>query len=176
MPLDSGISFMGTLLAYLPRNMKKEEETRVRILALRELLSSALATLPGVPLVLGFRATDDEEEDCSQISQSLPWLQLSKYERGHGLPRLESLEKILTALGVTIFDLFTTMALLDLREEEIRSGTKRDSLMLSLLTSRGILGGSVSLALRKVVDDLVLLHGEIIAAALLGGAGRRTED
>lgn len=102
--------------------------------------------------------------------------QLSKYEHGHGLPRLESLEKILTALGVTIFDLFTTMALLDLREEEIRSGTQRDSMLLSLLTSRGILGDPVSAALRRVVDDLVLLHGEIFTTALLGGAGKRAED
>lgn len=95
--------------------------------------------------------------------------QLSKYENGHTLPRLESLEKVLTALGMTAFDFFTTMALLDLREEEIRSGTKRDSLLLSVLSSQGILGSPVSTALRRVVDDLVLLHGEIITAALLGG-------
>lgn len=53
---------------------KKGEEAEVRVLPLRELLSTALAALPGFPLVLGFRATDDEEGDWSHISQALPWL------------------------------------------------------------------------------------------------------
>ena len=86
---------MKAIRLYPPRLMvRKGEEAEVRVLPLRELLSSALATLPGFPLVLGFRATDDEEGDWSHISASLPWLHtvgeqgfgtLCENLRAHGL-------------------------------------------------------------------------------------------
>ena len=51
-----------------------EKEGGLSVRSVRDLLSVALADLPGFPLVLRFRASDDEMEDWSHISQSLPWL------------------------------------------------------------------------------------------------------
>jgi hypothetical protein len=51
-----------------------EPEKELSVRSVRDLLSFALANLPGFPLVLRFRASDDEEGDWSHISQSLPWL------------------------------------------------------------------------------------------------------
>ena len=59
---------------YPLRVMNKGEETELQVLSVRELLRLALGTLPGYPLVLGFKPTDDEEADWSYISGSLPWL------------------------------------------------------------------------------------------------------
>jgi|GEM_PF-2358393 len=44
--------------------------------------------------------------------------QLSKYESGKELPKLDSLEKVLLVLNVDHFEFFRTLALLD-REEEL---------------------------------------------------------
>jgi transcriptional regulator with XRE-family HTH domain len=44
--------------------------------------------------------------------------QLSKYEHGKELPKLESLEKILRALGVGYLDFFRILAVLDRGEDE----------------------------------------------------------
>lgn len=99
--------------------------------------------------------------------------QLSKYENARTLPRLESLEKILKALGVTPLDLFNAMALFDLFEEEMRSGFRKESMVFNILHTRGIIGDSVSLAIRRVVDDLVILHTEIMTAAIRPGIEER---
>src|SRR5688572_17114294 len=71
---STSISFSGVIHRYLPLVMKKGEETELRVLSVRELVTLALCTLPGYPLVLGFKPTDDEEADWSYISGSLPWL------------------------------------------------------------------------------------------------------
>jgi hypothetical protein len=73
--LAPGSSSSGADRAYLLRVMNKGEETELRVLSVRELLVLALRTLPGYPLVLGFKPTDDEMADWSYISGSLPWLQ-----------------------------------------------------------------------------------------------------
>ena len=102
--------------------------------------------------------------------------QLSKYENGHTLPRLDSLEKILSVHGMTLLDFFNTMALLDLLEEEARSGNRRESKVFNLLHTRGVIGNAASLALRRVVDDLMILHTEIMTAAILPGIEKRGNE
>lgn len=54
--------------------MKPDEQPDLRVLSIRKLVSLALASVPGFPLVLGFKPTDDEVGDWSYISQSMPWL------------------------------------------------------------------------------------------------------
>jgi len=102
--------------------------------------------------------------------------QLSKYENARTLPRLESLNKVLGALGVTPLDLFNIMALFDLFEEEMRSGSRTESMVFNLLHTRGIIGDSVSLAIRRVVDDLILLHAEIMTAAVRPGIEEKDNE
>src|SRR3954466_12957956 len=45
--------------------------------------------------------------------------QLSKYENGKELPKLDSLEKVLKALGVGHFEFFYTLYLVDQRASEL---------------------------------------------------------
>jgi len=51
--------------------------------------------------------------------------QLSKYESGKELPKLDSLEKVLLVLNVSHFELFRMLALLD-RGEELRIPTAEE--------------------------------------------------
>jgi hypothetical protein len=56
--------------------MKADRPARpeLRVVPIRDLVASALASLPGFPLVLGFKPTTDEVADWSTISAALPWL------------------------------------------------------------------------------------------------------
>lgn len=45
--------------------------------------------------------------------------QLSKYENGKELPKLESLQRVLVALGVSYFEFFYTLQFLDRRAESL---------------------------------------------------------
>jgi transcriptional regulator with XRE-family HTH domain len=47
--------------------------------------------------------------------------QLSKYENGRELPRLDPLERLLKALGISIHELFFTLALVDERASSLSS-------------------------------------------------------
>ena len=139
---------------------KNEEKTSVRVPHSLRNLGRSLTLLRDLRRV-SLRSTARK----AGIGQS----QLSKYENAHGLPKMESLEKVLSALDMTFLDLFNTMALFDVFEEEMRSGERKESMVFNLLHTRGIIGDSVSLGIRRVVDDLILLHTEIMTAAVRPG-------
>src|SRR3954466_14712947 len=52
--------------------------------------------------------------------------QLSKYENGKELPKLDSLEKVLIALKVSYFEFFYTLHLVDRRASELESAGNGD--------------------------------------------------
>lgn len=129
--------------------------------------------------------------------------QLSKYENGH-LPKLETLERLLTALGVEYFQFFFALYLVDRRAASLgRSrlpGSKpnpadtadaadalepegliaeiRDeqtALLPPLLQGRGR-ASSLEKGFRKVFDDLLTLYRMAFEQGLAAGAGPDEEN
>ncbi|HKV10911.1 MAG TPA: helix-turn-helix transcriptional regulator [Thermoanaerobaculia bacterium] len=97
----------------------------------------------------------------AQIGKS----QLSKYENGKELPKLESLAKVLEALELSYWDFFYSLALIDEREASLGRGD---------LTPRLIpLGqGSLESVFSRITDDLFALHRAWTLQSLrLGGSG-----
>jgi hypothetical protein len=170
--LAHGSSSFGVDTAYLLRVMKKGEETELQVLSVRELLALALRSLPGYPLVLGFKPTDDEMVDWSYISGSLPWLQT----KGRLGTVCENLRE--HRLAVVICSTEEARSRLEVRGRKIGRehgfpGRGKESMVFNILHTRGIIGDSVSLAIRRVVDDLILLHTEIMTAAVRPGIEER---
>jgi transcriptional regulator with XRE-family HTH domain len=85
--------------------------------------------------------------------------QLSKYETGRDQPKMESLERLLTALGVSFLDLALTLALINSRRESLGS----EGPEAVLLTSRSLLLDSpVHEAFERLQTDLLRLHREVL--------------
>jgi len=64
--------------------------------------------------------------------------QLSKYESGKELPKLDSLEKLLDALGVGYFEFFRILALID-QGEDLRAPTPEELDDLFAKINRGLI-------------------------------------
>lgn len=94
--------------------------------------------------------------------------QLSKYENGRELPRMDSLAKVLDALGVDPLWLFYMMHLLSRdRAAGFTPGEQPvDALRVDLLLLRGGVASSVSQGeadgFRRVLDSLLDLHTLIV--------------
>ena len=91
--------------------------------------------------------------------------QLSRYEKGKGLPQLNVIERNVRSLDLTPIDLFYTMALVDLREEEMAVGKLPIGEPNLLLTGK-LLGRPVSDALRQVLDGLFALQAQFVGLSL----------
>lgn len=89
--------------------------------------------------------------------------QLSKYESGKELPKLDSLKKVLGALEVGPFEIFYTMYLIDLQaanlnvEEELR----RQALPPLVLPASGVLSGSTNDAFHRLFTEVLSLYHEV---------------
>lgn len=89
--------------------------------------------------------------------------QLSKYESGKELPKLDSLKKVLKALEVGPFEIFYTMYLIDLQaanlnvEEECRL----QSLPPLVFPSNGVLSGSTDDAFHRLFREVLSLYHEV---------------
>src|SRR5262245_25226797 len=99
--------------------------------------------------------------------------QLSKYERGRELPKLESLSRLLLALEATHLEFAYTLALVQQRAERAASPTTLgvDVEAVSLLLAGRWLGlapGPLDHAMRKVMEDLLTLHRQMIETLLFG--------
>jgi transcriptional regulator with XRE-family HTH domain len=75
--------------------------------------------------------------------------QLSKYETGKALPKLETLERFLDALDIQALDLFYLMAHIDGWERRIAERQE-----VWGLPGNGILTTQVSRSLREIVENL----------------------
>ena len=112
--------------------------------------------------------------------------QLSKYENGKELPKLDSLEKVLIALKVGYFEFFYTLYLVDRRAsdlEEKREGREMpnpaplvdsgvEPLYLPPLNGNTLLSESTDQAFSQVFTDLLLLYRRIFEQMVLSGFNR----
>lgn len=106
--------------------------------------------------------------------------QLSKYENGKELPKLDSLEKVLNALDVGHFEFFYTLYLLDDRAAELarladrpREGEERRPLPPPLWKAHPLLSESTDQAFTRVFSDLLHLYRRVFEQVVFAGAPER---
>lgn len=105
--------------------------------------------------------------------------QLSKYENGKELPKLDSLEKVLKALGVGHFEFFYTLYMVDRRAEDLAradaGGAAAGELIAEQLYIPPFLKGTALLsqpmdqAFSQVFTDLFLLYRSMFEQLVLTG-------
>jgi transcriptional regulator with XRE-family HTH domain len=89
--------------------------------------------------------------------------QLSKYENGKELPKLDSLEKVLSALKVGYFEFFYTLYLVDRRAADLtrQEESFHQEYVLPLARGESVLSDHTDQAFSQVVMDLLLLYRRI---------------
>ncbi len=96
--------------------------------------------------------------------------QLSKYENGKELPKLDSLQKLLGELGVTPLGFFHALHTIDLQEQMLSDGGTPSSVLgQSLLPHGGVLSKAADEAFRKIVGDLLDIYGQLQSDLLFRG-------
>ena len=109
--------------------------------------------------------------------------QLSKYENGKELPKLDSLEKVLKALEVGHFEFFYTLYLVDQRAAGLGRGggeasaaapSPDEPLYLPPLVLQGsaLMSAATDQAFAKVFADLLLLYRSVFEQTVLADASR----
>jgi transcriptional regulator with XRE-family HTH domain len=114
--------------------------------------------------------------------------QLSKYENGKELPKLDSLEKVLNVLEVGHFEFFYTLYLVDRRAADLSRepgdeppgqdspgfGQLRDQHLYlpPLLKGHPLLSESTDQAFTKVFTDLLVLYRRVFEQIVLSGTDR----
>jgi transcriptional regulator with XRE-family HTH domain len=108
--------------------------------------------------------------------------QLSKYENGRELPKLDSLEKVLAALKVGYFEFFYTLYMVDRRAADLARSDQKDGGLPSggeplyrpslLLDGNSLLADTTDQAFSQVFTDLLLLYRRVFEQVVLPGAGR----
>ncbi|HEX6899681.1 MAG TPA: helix-turn-helix transcriptional regulator [Thermoanaerobaculia bacterium] len=109
--------------------------------------------------------------------------QLSKYENGKELPKLDSLEKVLSALKVGYFEFFYTLYLVDrraadlTRQDEDPAQSRKDPFYVTLF-DRGdsVLSEHTDLAFSQVFVDLLQLYRRIFEQIVLSPPPRHSDD
>lgn len=103
--------------------------------------------------------------------------QLSKYEGGRELPKLESLGKVLTVLDVGLFEFFYTTHLLD--REGKKLGLRRDAAEQPLppptFSGSGLVSGETDEAFQRVLWDMLALYQHMVREKLLNAGTRERE-
>ena len=100
--------------------------------------------------------------------------QLSKYENGKELPKLDSLEKVLKALEVGHFEFFYTLYLVDQRaaglaREELVRPSPDEPLYLPPLALQGsaLMSKATDQAFARVFSDLLILYRSVFEQSVL---------
>ena len=108
--------------------------------------------------------------------------QLSKYENGKELPKLDSLEKVLIALKVGYFEFFYTLYLVDRRAAdldrvgEMEPGSAAEPLYMPPLTAGPtLMAETTDQAFSQVFTDLLLLYRRIFEQRVLSAPQRQEE-
>jgi len=110
--------------------------------------------------------------------------QLSKYENGKELPKLDSLEKVLNALGVGHFEFFYTLYLVDQRAAELARAdalpayaSRPDGGELASLPPffrvHPMLSEPTDQAFSRVFADLLVLYRRVFEQVVFSGEGDR---
>ena len=111
--------------------------------------------------------------------------QLSKYENGKELPKLESLAKVLKVLQLGPFEFFYTMHVLDRRAADLAAGAAypagggpqvdvRDQhlLLRSLLPGNPLLPGTMDQAFTRVYENLLGVYRLVCEQRLAAGLAK----
>lgn len=111
--------------------------------------------------------------------------QLSKYENGKELPKLDSLEKVLNALKVGYFEFYYTLYLVDRRAADLERTSGEDSVPATfaateagngedepfypppLQKGNSLLAENTDQAFRQVFNDLLLLYRRVFEQMIL---------
>jgi transcriptional regulator with XRE-family HTH domain len=101
--------------------------------------------------------------------------QLSKYENGKELPKLDSLEKVLIALRVGYFEFFYTLHLVDRRAADLDHARDASRLpenpaplyLPPLTAGQTLLSDTTDQAFSQVFTDLLLLYRRIFEQRVL---------
>ncbi|HEX4962482.1 MAG TPA: helix-turn-helix transcriptional regulator [Thermoanaerobaculia bacterium] len=98
--------------------------------------------------------------------------QLSKYESGRELPKLDSIAKILTALGTSTLDLFTTLHFVNQRVAALSGSPSEEDGLVLVWASGGLspLATATEESFAKVFRELLSLHQGVVRHVLLGQA------
>jgi transcriptional regulator with XRE-family HTH domain len=98
--------------------------------------------------------------------------QLSKYENGKELPKLDSLEKVLKALGVGQFEFFYTLYLVDQRAADVGKELGKEPAEPPPSLPKAILSESTDQAFSRVFTELLVLYRNVFEQiAFTGGSG-----
>lgn len=89
--------------------------------------------------------------------------QLSKYENGKELPKLDSLEKVLGALGIGYSEFFYTLQLVDTKAASLGETPVRPP-----VTTEGgtVVDAPTSEGFRRLIDDIFDLYGNVIRGVI----------
>jgi transcriptional regulator with XRE-family HTH domain len=100
--------------------------------------------------------------------------QLSKYENGKELPKLDSLEKVLSALKVGYFEFFYTLYLVDRRAADLSRQEEffHQEYVLPLARGQSVLSDHTDQAFSQVVMDLLQLYRRIFEQIVFTSPGR----
>ncbi|MEA2559486.1 MAG: Helix-turn-helix domain [Acidobacteriota bacterium] len=111
--------------------------------------------------------------------------QLSKYENGKELPKLDSLEKVLLVLEVGHFEFFYTLYLVDRRAADLNRGKGADAHEPSLddepvypppiFKGHPLLSEPTDQAFTRVFADLLLLYRRVFEQVVLTGMNAPTD-
>lgn len=118
--------------------------------------------------------------------------QLSKYENGKELPKLDSLEKLLLVLDVGHFEFFYTLYLVDRRAADLDRGTKTGEKGAEaagsepslddepiypppIFKGHPMLSESTDQAFTRVFADLLLLYRRVFEQVVLAGINGPTD-
>jgi transcriptional regulator with XRE-family HTH domain len=107
--------------------------------------------------------------------------QLSKYENSHELPKLDSLEKVLTVLGVPYLEFFYALNLMDRLAEGAAgepagvadAGAAQTLSGPSVLQETSLLPEPTHQAFSQLFADLLRLHRRMIEQTVVAGASRQ---
>lgn len=105
--------------------------------------------------------------------------QLSKYENGRELPKLDSLERILRVLDLGHVEFFHTLDLIDQRERDLAAGV--DSERAARIATRGLLSEETESTFSRLTGTILDLHAKVVHDRLLSelerlGKGRKADS
>ena len=95
--------------------------------------------------------------------------QLSKYENGKELPKLDSLEKLLDALGVSAFDFFYTLTVVNERAASLDALESPALAWHPPIPGSSLLPAEAEESFAKIFGVILGLHSLFYSERLLGG-------
>jgi transcriptional regulator with XRE-family HTH domain len=89
--------------------------------------------------------------------------QISKYENGKELPKLDTLRNVLRALEIGHFEFFYTVHLIDIQVAnlDLREQVQTNSLPPLPLGGKGLLADETDAAFRRILEEIMSLYHNV---------------